>query len=811
MNTILDVVGGNILSSLELSALRQYLRDKVTVGFLNKIIDYGSKQKTLEVVQQELRQKGLDFYADGLQKNLELGTAFTVKVCSFLLHVWFSFLLEVQTISETLLAQAMEEGFVECTSAILLLVGVAGAGKSSFKRMLFDHDKGSLQTERNSTPLAEAAIRAVTTTVAAVDSETVSWKHFDSESLQKLLADITYLKHPSKQMLQPPDTMKPSTTTSPHSSLGASVMQTKSVNAGETDTIELGTNHGEESTHEQVVPFLTEDSTSDRILLDTDLRTKETVINILEYIRLQSPNVSLKKISNQMWIYIIDSGGQPQFQELLPLFIKSASAVAFFVKLNETLDHYPLVEYYAKGEQQGMAYRFSLTHKNVIENSLHTIRSRKDASGGQECPKLLFVGTFRDQLSECSESDVYKNASIREIVSHTECFHNNMISYFGDNPLFCVNAKDPEECDYDVANLFKRRVMDQFGSSTFRVPIRWFLFEQVLQELSVEKKTCVFSKNDCKQIASWIKMDEDNLEVALRYLARHNVISWFEHILPDVIFTSAQVILDKISEIVERSYILCNSNKLESASSEAFMYGMEGKWHDFRNYGYINVEILKEFPRHYNEVFTPTKLLNIWIELLIIAKESDNNYFMPCILRPLPTKDLCKYRTGDEPLLIYYQDQFFPTGVFSCLISHLRNKSQWRLLKLQRQPKCFYKNCVQFIQKRMQITLIYSQQFMEVHLKWKVSKSCLDYHKDCQWIRTTVENGLIEAANVQDYGHLLPKVGVFCPASHEPVLLPHVAGACEVEGGHFWECTHDGEFSGDLTEQQLWWIQSLFK
>lgn len=96
---------------------------------------------------------------------------------------------------------------------------------------------------------------------------------------------------------------------------------------------------------------------------------------------------------------------------------------------------------------------------------------------------------------------------------------------------------------------------------------------------------------------------------------------------------------------------------------------------------------------------------------------------------------------------------------------------------------------------------------MEVHPKWAVSRSCPDRHKDCQWISKTVENGLIEAANIQDYGHLSPKIGVFCPANHQPVLLPHVARACEDE--NYWECTHDEEFSGDLTEQQLWWIQGL--
>ena len=50
---------------------------------------------------------------------------------------------------------------------------------------------------------------------------------------------------------------------------------------------------------------------------------------------------------------ISDTGGQPMFHEVLPLFIHNIMFGILIVKLNECLDSYPLVEYYTKGERVG--------------------------------------------------------------------------------------------------------------------------------------------------------------------------------------------------------------------------------------------------------------------------------------------------------------------------------------------------------------------------------------------------------------------------------------------------------------------------
>ena len=60
--------------------------------------------------------------------------------------------------SKSLLEEALKYGFVECRKVVCLLVGVAGAGKTHTKHLLF---RWTPPESRNSTPIAERPVRAV--------------------------------------------------------------------------------------------------------------------------------------------------------------------------------------------------------------------------------------------------------------------------------------------------------------------------------------------------------------------------------------------------------------------------------------------------------------------------------------------------------------------------------------------------------------------------------------------------------------------------------------------------------------------------
>ena len=57
------------------------------------------------------------------------------------------------------------------------------------------------------------------------------------------------------------------------------------------------------------------------------------------------------------WIQFIDSGGQLQYHDILPLFVQNPGVAIFVLNLSEKLSHQPAIEYYgADGKPVGKAY-----------------------------------------------------------------------------------------------------------------------------------------------------------------------------------------------------------------------------------------------------------------------------------------------------------------------------------------------------------------------------------------------------------------------------------------------------------------------
>ena len=63
---------------------------------------------------------------------------------------------------------------------------------------------------------------------------------------------------------------------------------------------------------------------------------------------------------NEELVDVEDTGGQPMFHEVLPVFIKNTMFGMLIVKLNEPLDSFPLVEYYRHGQCIGEPFIFTI-------------------------------------------------------------------------------------------------------------------------------------------------------------------------------------------------------------------------------------------------------------------------------------------------------------------------------------------------------------------------------------------------------------------------------------------------------------------
>ena len=94
------------------------------------------------------------------------------------------------------------------------------------------------------------------------------------------------------------------------------------------------------------------------------------------------------------------------------------------------------------------------------------------------------------------------------------------------------------------------------------------------------------------------------------------IFLYYPSVLPDIVFSNPQVILDKVTELVHFSYCL------QGSSSPV---ALEGKWLQFRDKGIVTLEMFQDerFSTHYiQDLFTPADLIKLFEHLLIVAPPS---------------------------------------------------------------------------------------------------------------------------------------------------------------------------------------------
>ena len=156
------------------------------------------------------------------------------------------------------------------------------------------------------------------------------------------------------------------------------------------------------------------------------------------------------QISRFFWNRLTDSGGQPQFLEVLPIFLHHISLGIFVIKLNERLDAFPMIEFYNHaGNSVGTPYKSRYSQEQVIRHFMRVFISQ----GGREMDvKFLFIGTHKDRMEESKDESIQdKNKRLNEIIKSFNMEKNVIYRAGGGrNPIFAINAKTPEESDWKV-------------------------------------------------------------------------------------------------------------------------------------------------------------------------------------------------------------------------------------------------------------------------------------------------------------------------------------------------------------------------
>ena len=143
----------------------------------------------------------------------------------------------------------------------------------------------------------------------------------------------------------------------------------------------------------------------------------------------------------------------------------------------------------------------------------------------------------------------------------------------------------------------------------------------------ISTKGGVISRVEYLGVAAVLNIDAKALRAALEYFDDLNIFLYYPSLLPGIVFSNPQVILDKVTELIHFSYCLQGSGP---------PVALEGKWLQFQDKGIVTLEMLQDerFSTHYiQNLFTPADLIKLFEHLFIVAPLSGTEYFMPSLLR----------------------------------------------------------------------------------------------------------------------------------------------------------------------------------
>ena len=516
------------------------------------------------------------------------------------------------------------------------------------------------------------------------------------------------------------------------------------------------------------------------------------------FYRFKTPTKKRKKLGERDLVNMTDSGGQPQFLEVLPIFVHNTQLGMFTVKLNESLDDYPWIEYYIDDKRACDPFKSAFTHKEILNRCMKVVQSQSSTSKEGCSPKIVFIGTHRDQEHLCSESREAKNQKINEmLLPETK---KNVIFCDGtfQELIFALNVKTPNEDDKQRLHQIRKVMIKEMKVPKIRVPLQWFALDITLHRLSKTTKNGVLSKAECFAEASVFHFTWESFESALQYLHSHKLIFYYGEILPNVVFVDSQVILDKITEIIVYSFKLYQTEE-----------AVVGDWEKVKH-GIITRDLLERFSRHYVPgLFTSTELIELFKHLLIFAQIGDNTYLMSCLLYPgkLPQSVPDPAIHSVTPLLLYFADGGPKLGVFCLSISYLITEANWKLLTEGGYPVDISRNSVHFevpgnYPGQVIITDPFST-FFHVSLEMPSNIDSNVISEVCSEILDNILSGVQKASRTLNYTNSHPKIAFSCNHSTEcPVHPATLSRNCKIL-----RCTtNPTKFCSSVSEEHQLWL-----
>ena len=279
----------------------------------------------------------------------------------------------------------------------------------------------------------------------------------------------------------------------------------------------------------------------------------------------------------------LDTGGQPQFINMLPA-VNSCAMVTFIVhNMTNTLDSPVKVAHGNKdGKQSFASYTIGCTNleliKSLISFTSSKISERKvkemfnevSIIEGKSTSYVSFIGTHSDKFLGKDLSTVKTiDTELIKIVSDFQSPPVLMNMHTSYKYLIPVNNTTALTGDEDQsAGVIRNKLYDVLCErNTYHVPIVWIILELEIRQICKERQNHAISYAEVVELCRQKNLldKEDDIKSGLKFHHLFGTLLYFEEVeeMSDIIFTDLQWLFDKMTDLVGLSYHLSDNEGFE--------------------------------------------------------------------------------------------------------------------------------------------------------------------------------------------------------------------------------------------------------
>ena len=455
-------------------------------------------------------------------------------------------------------------------------------------------------------------------------------------------------------------------------------------------------------------------------------------------------------LDKSLTIFYTDTGGQPEFHEVLPALVAGPTVFLLAFNLYEPLERVYEVRY-ASSEDDYEPYESTFTVKEVLMQCLSSIVSYHN-SRSEHCSqvqlsdaskyckitppptKILVVGTHSDLVTEKEIAKI--DQDFRAAVTDTILEDEGIIEFFRREKLIIpINNYNPDD-GVTVRKVFDRAVKKEVkGVSPYKVeiPVHWLGMELYLRQ----QESSVVSYQNCLEIGMKLGMQEKELSSCLWYL--HHRMGTIRHYsslekLQDTVITEPSVLFFAVTEFITSTFTLKN---VEISVQKSF-----------QNLGLFKTnEVEHIFNKHKDSLqisFQQFIALLQHLNILGPAHDEDYDYFLPCALAHAPLFEVSKQVAVDhDPLLASFSSGFVPKGAVSGVLVCL-SKLGWIIKRGNHRKPLLFRNQATFVVNGYSVTVTATAKHLEFVLESHSTNDISDeFCKTRNIIKQAIEDVLV--------------------------------------------------------------------